>query len=412
MIKWVYTNMKFNQVKPTGTELEKRVNEFLSRGVEDVFVLDSLREKLLSGKKLRVKLGVDPTSQHIHIGRAIPLRKLRALQDLGHQVVFIVGDFTARIGDASDKLSKRPMLTEKDIKANLKTYKEQVGKIIDLKKAEFHYNSKWLKKLNFADVCELAETFSLQQMIERRNFADRIERGEEISLRELLYPLMQGYDSVAIKADIELGGLDQLFNLKAGRVIQKHFGHPMQDVITNKMLLGTDGRKMSSSWGNVIAIDDKPGDMYGKLMALKDELIPEYFLMATDVSLSRVEEVKESIASGENPKSLKMELAREIVRMFHGEKEALKAEDAFTSVFSKRETPLDMPELLMSKDLLLSEALLSSEIVKSKSDFVRLVREGAITKLEPSEEKIDDIFTKATTGVYRIGKHRFLRIKA
>ena len=402
--------MKANEVK-SNIDLERKVNEFLSRGVEDIFVLDDLRAKLLSGKKLRIKLGVDPTSPHIHIGRAVVLRKLRDLQKMGHKVVFIVGDFTAQIGDASDKLSKRPMLSPEDVKRNMKTYKQQVGKIIDLKKAEFYFNSKWLKKLNFADVCNLAETFSLQQMIERRNFSDRLERGEEISLRELMYPLMQGFDSVAVKADIELGGFDQLFNLKAGRVLQRKFGQAEQNVITFKMLLGTDGRKMSSSWGNIIAIDDKPSDMYGKVMSLKDELIADYFLIATDVSMAKVDEVRERLSNEENPKVLKMELAKEIVGMFHGAGEAEKAEKAFVSVFSKREVPDDMPTIVVSNDYLLSEALLNDGIIKSKSDFVRLVREGAITMIDPREDKVLDIFERAKTGVYRIGKHRFVRIK-
>jgi len=402
--------MKANEVK-SNIDLERKVNEFLSRGVEDIFVLDDLRAKLLSGKKLRIKLGVDPTSPHIHIGRAVVLRKLRDLQKMGHKVVFIVGDFTAQIGDASDKLSKRPMLSPEDVKRNMKTYKQQVGKIIDLKKAEFYFNSKWLKKLNFADVCNLAETFSLQQMIERRNFSDRLERGEEISLRELMYPLMQGFDSVAVKADIELGGFDQLFNLKAGRVLQRKFGQAEQNVITFKMLLGTDGRKMSSSWGNIIAIDDKPSDMYGKVMSLKDELIADYFLIATDVSMAKVDEVRERLSNEENPKVLKMELAKEIVGMFHGAGEAEKAEKAFVSVFSKREVPDDMPTIVVPNDYLLSEALLNDGIIKSKSDFVRLVREGAITMIDPREDKVLDIFERAKTGVYRIGKHRFVRIK-
>ena len=402
--------MKANEVK-SNIDLERKVNEFLSRGVEDIFVLDDLRAKLLSGKKLRIKLGVDPTSPHIHIGRAVILRKLRDLQKMGHKVVFIVGDFTAQIGDASDKLSKRPMLSPEDVKRNMKTYKQQVGKIIDLKKTEFYFNSKWLKKLNFADVCNLAETFSLQQMIERRNFSDRLERGEEISLRELMYPLMQGFDSVAVKADIELGGFDQLFNLKAGRVLQRKFGQVEQNVITFKMLLGTDGRKMSSSWGNIIAIDDKPSDMYGKVMSLKDELIADYFLIATDVSMAKADEVRERLSNEENPKVLKMELAKEIVGMFHGAGEAEKAEKAFVSVFSKREVPDDMPTIVVSNDYLLSEALLNDGIIKSKSDFVRLVREGAITMIDPREDKVLDIFERAKTGVYRIGKHRFVRIK-
>ncbi|MDB5203995.1 MAG: tyrS [Candidatus Taylorbacteria bacterium] len=388
---------------------EAQVDEFLSRGVEDVFVKDDLRKKLLGGKVLRIKLGVDPTSPHIHIGRAIPLRKLRKLQDMGHQVVFLVGDFTALIGDASDKLSKRPMLTAEQVNLNLKTYKEQVGKILDLKKAEFHYNSKWLSKLNFKDVCELAETFTLQQMIERRNFKDRIEKGEEISLRELMYPLMQGYDSVALKADIEIGGFDQLFNLKAGRVIQRHFGQPEQNIITFKMLSGTDGRKMSSSWGNIIAINDAPNDMYGKVMSIKDELLEEYFLMTTDRTMEFIEDAKNKIGAGTNPKELKMLLARDIVTMFHGEAAGKKAEENFVSVFSNKETPKDVPKIKYADGELLSDVLVKNKTLSSKSDFARLVKEGAITNLD-TNEKVPDIHFKAIEGTYKIGKHRFVKI--
>lgn len=240
------------------------IMDILERDTEDVFIKESLIERLTSGKQLRVKLGIDPTSAHIHIGRANVLRKLRAFQDLGHIPVFIVGDFTAQIGDPSDKLSKRPMLTIEQITENIQTYKEQVGKIIDLDTAEFHYNSTWLSELNFKEIAMLAESFSVQQMLARRNFSDRYEQGEEISLREFLYPLMQGYDSVKVQADIEIAGFDQLFNIKAGRIIQKHYGMREQDVLTIKMLVGTDGRKMSSSWGNVIPIMATPADMYGK----------------------------------------------------------------------------------------------------------------------------------------------------
>ncbi len=389
----------------------ERVDEFLTRGVEDIFIKDELRKKLLSGKKLRIKLGIDPTSPHIHLGRAIVLRKLRSLQNMGHKVVFLVGDFTAQIGDASDKLSKRPMLDQKQIKLNMKTYKSQVGKIIDLKKSEFHYNSKWLSKLNFQDICRLAETFSVQQMIERRNFKERLEKGEEISLRELLYPLMQGYDSVALKADVELGGFDQLFNLKAGRVIQRFFKQPEQNIITFKMLSGTDGRKMSSSWGNVIAIDDSPNDMYGKVMSLKDELLYEYFLMATDRPIDFVENIKNKLAQGDNPKELKMILAKDIVSMFYSENYAKKAEENFISVFSKKETPTDIKEIIVSDDSLLSEELIKADLIKSKSDFVRLIREGAITNMD-TKEKVSDIHATAISGTYKVGKHRFIRIQA
>jgi tyrosyl-tRNA synthetase len=215
---------------------EKRIDDILNIGTKDIFVKEHLKNRLMSGKVLRVKFGIDPTGPKIHLGRAIPLRKLRQFQDLGHKVVLIVGDFTATIGDPSDKLEKRPMLTEADIKKNMKDYKNQLGKIIDLRKAEFVYNSKWLKKLGFREISKLAESFTVQQMSGRRNFKDRLDKEEEVSLREFLYPLMQGYDSVAVKSDIEIGGFDQLFNLKAGRIIQKHYDMPEQDVLTIEML--------------------------------------------------------------------------------------------------------------------------------------------------------------------------------
>ena len=256
---------------------EKKIDEILNKAVEECVDKDILREQLLSGKQLRIKLGVDPTGPKIHLGRAIPIRKLREFQKLGHKVVFIVGDFTAQVGDASDKTDKRPMLTKAKIDENLKDYKSQISKIIDVEKAEFVYNSTWLSKLTFNDVTEMAECFSVQQMLARRNFKDRYDAGVEISLREFLYPLMQGYDSVAVKSDVELGGFDQLFNLKAGRILQEHYGQEKQHILISSMLEGLDGRKMSTSWGNIITIVDEPADMFGKLMSLRDELIEKYF---------------------------------------------------------------------------------------------------------------------------------------
>ncbi|MBP6949091.1 MAG: tyrosine--tRNA ligase, partial [Candidatus Pacebacteria bacterium] len=247
---------------------EKKIDELLVRGVEDIIVKEELKAALMSGRQLRIKLGVDPTGGKIHIGRAVPLRKLREFQRLGHQVVFIVGDFTAQVGDASDKTEKRPMLTRAQIDENLKDYKSQISKILDISKTEFVYNNDWLSKLTFGELTTLAECFSVQQMLARRNFKDRYEAGKEISLREFLYPIMQGYDSVAVKADVEIGGNDQLFNLKAGRIIQEYYGMPKQSIMTFQMLDGTDGRKMSTSWGNIITIVDEPFDMFGKVMAL------------------------------------------------------------------------------------------------------------------------------------------------
>ena len=389
---------------------EEKIKHLLNRAVEEVFVKESLEKKLRSGKQLRVKLGFDPTSPFLHIGRAIVLWKLREFQDLGHKVVFIVGDFTALVGDPSDKLEKRPMLTAKKVKDNLKNYRAQIGKILDLRKAEFHLNSKWLKKLDFNDVAELAECFSLQQMSHRRNFADRIEKGEEISLREFLYPLMQGYDSVAVKADVELGGFDQLFNLKAGRTIQKHYGQEEQDIMNCQMLEGTDGRKMSSSWGNVINLLDEPNDMYGKVMAVRDDLILKYFTLCTRLSDEEINSIKKSIDSGENPRDAKMRLGREIVSLYHGTKKAKEAEDDFIKTFQKGGVSEDAISVVVNKGELLVEVLLKEKIISSKNEWKRLVLESAVLNMD-TEEKITDPYFKISNPItLRVGKRRFIKI--
>lgn len=385
----------------------EKIEEILSRGVEDCFVKEDLKKDLLSGRQLRIKFGIDPTGPKIHIGRAIPLRKLRQFQLLGHQIVLIIGDFTAQIGDPSDKLSKRPMLTRELIEENMRDYKAQIGKIIDIDKVEFVYNSDWLRPLGFQEICELAESFTVQQMVARRNFAERIENGEEVSLRELMYPLMQGYDSVAINADVEIGGFDQLFNLKAGRYIQKHYGKKEQNVLTIQMLEGTDGRKMSTSWGNIITVVDEPNDMYGKIMSLKDELIIKYFTLTTDLSLEEVAKIEKAITAGENPKIHKMRLARELVTMYHSEKAAAKAEEQFESVFAKGALPETMPELPYTTIDIPAE-LKKLSLIESKSEWTRLIKEKAISVHEG--EVIEDVkWTPKEPCVLKIGKRRFVR---
>ncbi len=382
---------------------EKKIDEILARGVEDIFIKEDLKKKLLSGKVLRVKFGIDPTGPKIHLGRAIPLRKLRQFQDLGHKAVLIVGDFTALIGDPSDKLEKRPMLTEKQIKENMKSYAKQLGMIIDLKKAEFKYNSTWLKKLGFKEISNLAESFSLQQMSNRRNFKDRLDKNEEISLREFLYPLMQGYDSVAVKSDVEIGGFDQLFNLKAGRIIQKHYNMPQQDVLTLKMLEGTDGRKMSTSWGNVITIIDEPNDMFGKIMSIKDDLISKYFLLCTDIQGAE-------IPKSENPRDSKMKLAYEIVKIYHGEKKAREAQENFINTFQKKEIPESIAEIQSETGELLSEVLVKNKILTSKGEWRRLVLENAIHDLDKNQHITDQNIKTTANITLRIGKKRFVKI--
>lgn len=387
-----------------------KIDEILGRSVEDIIVKEKLKEKLLSGKKLRIKFGIDPTGPSIHLGRSVPLWKLRAFQDLGHQVVIIVGDFTATIGDPSDKLEKRPMLDKKTIERNMKEYKKIIGKIIDIKKAEFVFNSSWLKKLTFAEICQLAESFSVQQMSARRNFKDRIEKGQDISLREFLYPLMQGYDSVAVKSDVEIGGFDQLFNLKAGRVIQKHYGQTEQDILTTGMLEGTDGRKMSTSWGNVILITDEPNDMFGKIMSVGDDLIIKYFSLATNTPEVEIIAIEENLKNGSNPRNAKILLGKKIVSMYYGDKTAEKAEENFINTFQKKEIPEEINEVTASVDEKLSDLLLRAGLVESKSDFTRLVKQGGVHNLE-TEETIDDHHALAEAGTYKIGKKRFIKIK-
>lgn len=390
----------------------KKIDELLSRSVEDIIVKEDLREKLLSGKKLRIKFGIDPTGPSIHLGRAVPLWKLRAFQDLGHQIVLIIGDFTATIGDPSDKLEKRPMLDKKTIEQNMKAYKKIIGKIIDVRKAEFKYNSAWLKKLNFVEISQLAESFSVQQMSARRNFKDRIEAGTDISLREFLYPLMQGYDSVAVKADVELGGFDQLFNLKAGRTIQKHYGQPEQNIITTAMLEGTDGRKMSTSWGNVILITDTANDMFGKIMSLHDDLIVKYLSLATSTPQSEIEQIENTIKGGGNPRDAKMLLGKKIVAMYHGEKAADEAEQHFINTFQKKEIPDDIEEIAVEKGEKLADLLVRAKVVESKSEFRRLVEQGGVHMLSTDTENhsVEDIHADAHVGIYKIGKRRFIKI--
>lgn len=389
---------------------EAVLQDLLERGVDEVFVREHLEAVLRSGKRLTVKFGIDPTSPSIHLGRAVPLWKLRAFQDLGHDIALIIGDFTAKIGDPSDKLEKRPMLTDADIKKNLKGYLAALGKIVDVKKAKVYYNSKWLSKLTFAELAELAESFSVLQMTNRRNFKERLARGEEVSLREFLYPLMQGYDSVAVKANVEIGGADQLFNLKAGRIVQRHYGKEEQDVLTTAMLEGTDGRKMSSSWGNVISITDEPNDMFGKVMSLKDELMGTYYRLATDLTLEEIRETEASLAQGTiTPMFMKRELAKAIVRRYHGDKKAEEAEREFVRVFEKREIPEDVIKVKEAPTI--REALVP-KIIPSNSEFARLAVSGAIRLIkEGGEIKIINANAPAPEGsVFRVGKHRFVRI--
>lgn len=383
----------------------EKIQTILTRGVSEVFEREHLQKALASGKELRIKLGFDPTGGNIHIGRAIVLRKLRAFQDLGHKVVFLVGDFTAKIGDPSDKLEKRPHLTDAQIKENLKYYKKQVGKIINLRKAEFHFNSRWLKKLSAADLLGLQHVFTVNQMLARRNFSERLEKQGEIGLYETTYPLLQGYDSVAVKADVELGGFDQLFNLKAGRVIQEHFKMQPQDILMTEMLEGTDGRKMSTSWGNVINISEEPNEMFGKVMSVKDELIEKYFLLCTDLP-----EVEIKSLSG-NPKDKKMRLAKEIVTLYHNADAAEKAAQEFEHIFSNKNVPTDLAEVSVSDhEINLVDLVVEVGFAESKNEARRLIEQGGVRVDDTPQTDPHQTIAIGDGIVLQVGRRRYARV--
>lgn len=387
---------------------EKKVDELLSRGVAEAIVKEKLRAKLLSGKQLRVKLGIDPTSPDLHIGRAIPILKLRDFQELGHKIVFIVGDFTAVIGDTSDKEAERPMLAREAIERNKKSYFAQVGKLIDLARAEFRHNSEWLEPLTYREIGEHADLFSVSDFIARENIARRLKDGKRVSLREVLYPLMQGYDSVAVQADVELGGMDQKFNVLAGRPLQEHFGQQPQDVLLNPLIEGLDGRKMSSSWGNTIALTAEPADMYGKVMSMSDAQLGTYFELCTRVPQDEVRQITQGLAQGSaHPKEAKMRLAREIVALYHSAGAARLAEEEFTKTFSKGELPENAPAVSVSRGTLLREALKGQ--VESMSELRRLASAGALREIGGDVLKDIDAPIERDMAL-RIGKHRFLKI--
>ncbi len=380
------------------------LQELLTRGVSEVIGREELETRLKNGDKLRVKLGIDPTSPDLHIGRAIPILKLRDFQNLGHKVVFIVGDFTAVIGDTSDKDSERPMMSPDEIDKNMKTYFDQVGKLLDLSKTELRHNSEWLSPLTYREIGEQADQFSVADFIARENIKRRLDAGKRVSLREVLYPMMQGYDSVAVTADVELGGTDQRFNLLAGRALQEKYGQNPQAIIMNPLIEGLDGRKMSSSWGNVVSLTAPPADMYGKVMSMGDEQVETYFKLCTRVPLDEISK----IITG-HPKESKMRLAREIVALYHGVDLAESAEHEFVETFSNGGIPEQIQEIKGEKDNLIVDVLVKSGFLSSKSEWRRLADEGAVKNAESGETLSSDTKLSSTITL-KVGKHRFVRI--
>ena len=384
-----------------------KIEELLNRGVEEIVDRPNLENKLKSGKQLRIKLGIDPTSLNIHLGRSIPLLKLRDFQELGHKIILIIGDFTGLIGDTSDKDSERPMLSKETVRENLKTYIKQVAKIIDVDSAEIQHNSKWLDKLGYMDIGRQADVFSLNEFISRENISRRLEDGKRVSLRELLYPLMQGYDSVEVRADVEIGGTDQRFNLLTGRDVQRLYGQKPQDILTNPLIEGLDGRKMSSSFGNTINLFDTPNDMFGKIMSLKDDLIIKYFILITRVEMKTINEYKTHLKDSANPRDIKMKLALEIVRMYHSKEDANDAQDYFVKTFTQKEIPLDMPQFKPTAYNIVL-ILVESKLVTSKSEARRILDHGGVKIDSKVVKEIN--YVVPSGSVLQKGKINFLKI--
>ncbi|EKE87471.1 tyrosine--tRNA ligase [Idiomarina xiamenensis] len=386
----------------------------IMRGTEEVLIASELEEKLKSGKPLIIKAGFDPTAPDLHLGHTVLINKLKVFQDLGHQIKFLIGDFTGMIGDPTGKNVTRKPLSREDVLANAETYKEQVFKILDPAKTEICFNSSWMESLGAAGMIKLASRQTVARMLERDDFKKRYSNGQPIAIHEFLYPLVQGWDSVAMQADVELGGTDQRFNLLMGRELQKEEGQRPQTVIMTPLLEGLDGvQKMSKSLGNYVGITDAPNDMFGKLMSVSDELMWRYFELLSFRPLNEVEGFKQAIADGANPRDYKILLAKEIIARFHDDAAAESAQQDFVQRFQKNAIPDDMPELTLATEsgqLAIGHLLKSAGLVASTSDAMRMIKQGAV-KIDG--DKVSDtklLCDAGSTAVYQVGKRKFARI--
>ncbi|MBH0028854.1 tyrosine--tRNA ligase [Pseudoalteromonas sp. SWN29] len=387
----------------------------IKRGAEEILIEDELVEKLKSGKKLKIKAGFDPTAPDLHLGHTVLINKMKTFQDLGHEVIFLIGDFTGMIGDPTGKNVTRKPLTREDVLANAETYKEQVFKILDPAKTTVAFNSTWMEKLGAAGMIKLAANQTVARMLERDDFKKRYGSGQPIAIHEFLYPLVQGWDSVALESDVELGGTDQRFNLLMGRELQKVEGQKPQTVLMMPLLEGTDGvQKMSKSLGNYIGITDAPNDMFGKIMSISDVLMWRYYDLLSALSIEEIAAQKDRVEQGTNPRDIKIELAKELIARFHSEADAQGAHDDFIQRFQKKALPDEIPELTVTiaeDTILIANLLKEANLVVSTSEAMRMIKQGAV-KLN-GEDKITDTkleIAKGTTAIYQVGKRKFANI--
>ncbi len=390
-------------------ELEAALAE-LKRGVDEVIPEDELVAKLKEDRPLRIKLGADPTAPDIHLGHTVILNKLRAFQALGHEVIFLIGDYTGMVGDPSGKNTTRPPLTREQVLANAETYKEQVFKILDPAKTRIEFNSKWLGELGTDGMIRLAASSTVARMLERDDFKKRYTSNQAIAIHEFIYPLLQGYDSVALEADVELGGTDQKFNLLMGRELQKQAGQKPQVVMTMPLLVGLDGvKKMSKSAHNYIGVSDSPDDMFGKIMSISDDLMWDYYELLSFRPLEDVAQFKQDVQAGKNPRDIKILLAKEIIARFHSDADADAAEQTFINRFQKGAMPDEMPSFTFEQGIAIGNLLKEAGLVSSTSDALRMVRQGAV-KIDGKKVEDTKLVPAAGEAVYQVGKRKFARV--
>jgi len=386
--------------------MEISIDEVLTRGVTNIIPSkEELKKELNSGRKLNVYLGIDPTATKIHLGNAVPLRKLQSFMQLGHHVTLVIGDFTALIGDSSDKESERPVLTYEEIQENFKTYEKQASKIVDFSKVSIKFNGEWLKQLNFVDVIKLCQHFSVGDFVSRELIRKRLDSGKKVGLHEVLYPVMQGYDSYFMDTDIQIGGPDQTFNMQAGRNLQKDLRNKQSFVVVTGYLEGTDGRKMSKSWGNAVWLEDDPSNMYGKIMSLNDNLLIQYFTNATNYSQDQIDEIDKKIKKGENPMLFKKELAYAIVAELHSDKDAKEAQNVFEKTFQERKPEYNIQ---VQEGENLADTIAPYTAMKSVSDAKRYINQKSV---DVNGLTIKDPTYKVKTGdKIKIGEKVFIEI--
>ncbi|OBX01849.1 tyrosine--tRNA ligase [Gallibacterium genomosp. 1] len=382
----------------------------LKRGVDEVLSEEDLIEKLKENRPLKIKLGADPTAPDIHLGHTVVLNKLRQFQQLGHEVYFLIGDFTGMVGDPSGKNTTRPPLTREDVLRNAETYKQQIYKILDPEKTHVVFNSSWLGELGTEGMIRLASQYTVARMLERDDFKKRFSNHQSIAIHEFIYPLLQGYDSVALEADVELGGTDQKFNLLVGRELQKARGLKPQVAITLPLLEGLDGeKKMSKSLGNYIGVSETPNDMFGKVMSISDELMWRWYDLLSFRSLDEIAQLKQDVANGRNPRDVKILLAKELIERFHDKAAADAAEQTFIERFQKGAMPDEMPEFSFEGDMPIANLLKAADLVSSTSEALRMIKQGGV-KIDGEKVEDSKLIISASTAVYQVGKRKFAKI--